>query len=65
MKKNNKKGTGFVCNYEFMMRNSCSKCPIARICQEFEENENNKVSNTKTNEQSNNKRKSKAKQIQK
>jgi hypothetical protein len=36
-----KKGkTGFICDYDFFMRHSCEKCPIARLCQEFEEKKN-------------------------
>jgi hypothetical protein len=34
--------TGFICNYEFFMRNSCEKCPIARLCQEFEDKQKEK-----------------------
>ena len=58
MKKNDK---GDI--YEFCMKQYCCKvCPKLERCP-FEEK--HKIPNTKTNEQSNNKRKTKAKQIQK
>lgn len=38
MKNKDKKGTGFICNWDFFMRNQCERCPIRRKCDEFEEN---------------------------
>ena len=36
--------TGFICDWEFFMRNQCEKCPIRRLCDEFEEE--NKIPST-------------------
>ncbi len=62
MKKKNE--IGGICDFEFLMRNSCRTCPIGRICEEYEEREKNKISDTKKIKQSDNKRISKAKQQQ-
>lgn len=52
MKNKDKKGTGFICNWDFFMRNQCARCPIKRLCDENEER--NKIPNTKKVKQSNN-----------
>lgn len=31
------KETGFICDWKYFMTHSCEKCPIARLCQEFED----------------------------
>lgn len=28
--------TGFICDFEYFMKNSCEKCRLSRLCEEYE-----------------------------
>lgn len=33
--------TGFICDFEYFMKNSCEKCRLSRLCEEYEKGCNN------------------------